>query len=258
MPLFKEVHACKANFAIWAGAGSVIQATSAISFTVCQQSERRRGSPHYLYHIEGKTWHGMDGKKTALLRPLLLEQPYIEDVIWCPNGHEDHNLNGFRDHRRPDRNLADMHLATHGLGSEHRYKRWLRVQRPISDHKVIFARTFAASNRNFPWKVIHERYAHEAVFLGLPREHEQFEMQIGRVKYVPTEDFLHAARIIAGSQLYVGGDSALSAIAEGLKHLMIVETPDPSRWFGGRFERLGRINVRDEWYEFPEVCGKDS
>ena len=41
----------------------------------------------------------------------------------------DHDLNGFRDHGQPGRNLADMHLATHGMGPEARHAPWLTVDR---------------------------------------------------------------------------------------------------------------------------------
>src|SRR5262249_34910561 len=103
------------------------------------------GGVLYLYHRPGKTWHGMDADKAASLRsPLILRQD-VDDVIFCPEGRPpgapDHNLNGFRDHGCPGRNLADMHLATHGLGTEARHTPWLEVDCPVAEAAVVFARS---------------------------------------------------------------------------------------------------------------------
>src|SRR5437879_6094165 len=144
----------------------------------------------YLYHQHGKTWHGMDADKATSLWSLLILQPYIDDVLFCPEGHppgaKDHDLNGFRDHGQPGRNLADMHLGTHGLGPEPRNIQWLVVDRAVSETAVVFARSARCRNASFPWRRVWETYRGVAAFVGTAQEHEDFCRSIGSLPLLPT------------------------------------------------------------------------
>lgn len=215
------------------------------------------GGVLYLYHQPNKTWHGMDAEKAANLRSLLILQPYIHDVVFCPEGHppgaSDHDLNGFRDHGQPGRNLADMHLATHGLGPEPRAAPWLAVDRPIAEVRVVFARSARCRNDGFPWKRVWDTYRRVAGFVGTSAEHEEFCRSVGEVPRVSTPTLLDVARAIAGSRLFVGNQSCPAAIAEGLKHPMILEVYPPAP--NCCFERLGRINAWNGQIELPAVDG---
>ena len=210
----------------------------------------------YLYHQPNKTWHGMDAGKAASLRALLIRQPYVDDVIFCPSGHPpgapDHDLNGFRDHGREGRNLADMHLATHGLGPEPRQAPWLAVEEPSPQAAVVFTRSSRCQNPRFPWRRIWQLYHPVAGFVGTEEEHSEFCMSIGPVRRIPTADLWEVARVIAGSQLFVGNQSCPAAIAEGLKRPMVLETYPPLP--NCCFNRLGRINARDDTFELPIVA----
>ncbi len=213
------------------------------------------GGTLYLYFQPGKTWHGMDAGKAASLRSRLILQPYIKGVIFCPEGRPplapDHNLNGFRDHGRPGRNLADMHLATHGLGPEGRCAPWLEVDRPATEAAVVFARSARCRNHDFPWRRVWETYRRVATFVGTAEEHQDFCSSIGSVPRIPTANLLEVARVIAGSQLFVGNQSCPAAIAEGLKHPMILEVYPPLS--NCCFERLGRINAWGGDIELPAL-----
>lgn len=79
-------------------------------------------------------------------------------------------------------------------------------------------------NAQFPWKAIVEKYGQYALFVGLRKEWEAFCKEFGPVGYHPTADFLELARLIKGSRLFVGNQSAPYAIAEGLKHPAILES----------------------------------
>lgn len=210
------------------------------------------GGTLYLYHIEGKTWHGMSARRADVLRPLLLQQPYIDAVEFCPHGHADHNLNGFRDHCRPGRNLADAHLATHGWGPEHRHAAWLTVDRAVADHPVVFARSQRLHNDAFPWRRVWEAYRGRAAFVGMADEHAAFCRDVGEVPHVETTDFLELGRILAGCELFVGNQSAPAAVAEGLKATVILEV---CGWADNcRFARLGRIDATRDDFALPAVC----
>jgi hypothetical protein len=69
------------------------------------------------------------------------------------------------------------------------------------------------------------------------------------VARIPTSTLLQIARVIAGSRLFVGNQSCPAAIAEGLKHSMILEVyrdlPNCC------FERVERINAWDGTIALP-------
>jgi hypothetical protein len=211
------------------------------------------GGVLYLYHQPGKTWHGMDAQRAASLRSLLILQPYIEDVVFCeqgrPPGATDHDLNGFRDHGRPGRNLADMHLATHGLGPEARDSAWLEVDEPIAESSVVFARSIRCRNERFPWKRVWDAYRGQSGFVGTAAEHDEFCRSVGPVPHVRTADLRELSRVIAGSGLFVGNQSCPAAIAEGLKQRMILEVFPPLP--NCCFDRPGRINAWGGGFVLP-------
>lgn len=203
------------------------------------------GGVLYLYHQDGKTWHGMDANKARNIRSLLLAQPYIDDVIYCPSGRppyaRDHKLNTFRDFADVGRNLADMHLATHGYDSAHRDTQWIATQEPLTSKSVIFARSHRCRNRGFPWKLYWRQYKAIAGFIGTPSEHCEFSCMFGPIEYIPTTDLLGVARVIAGCDLFIGNQSCPSAIAEALKHRMILSVHP--RIPNCCFERPQRANL---------------
>ena len=92
---------------------------------------------------------------------------------------------------------------------------------------------------------------HEAVFVGLPEEHAAWQDEFGPVRYYPTPDWWELCRVIAGSQIFCGNQSAPMAIALGLCVPRIVQevclnTPNC------HFERRGVVYGRDENVELPD------
>lgn len=210
------------------------------------------GGTLYLFDTPGKTAHGMTQAKADSLRSLLIQQPYIKDVIFCPQGHEDQALNGFRHHFRPYRNLADMHLATHALGPEHRAKAWLQVE-PKQVAPVVIHRSPRYQNNYMPWRRIVEQYKGKAVMIGSPAEWERFVSQFGHVPYYRTANMLELAQVIAGAKLYCGNQSSPEAVAEGLKQNKILEVA-PNAPASCMYKRIGAVYCLDEWHvELPEL-----
>lgn len=203
-----------------------------------------------LFHFPGRTAHPMTEAKVARLRPLMEAQEYISAVHWSPSG-PDHSLNGFRDHWRHG-NLADMHLATHGLSWEHRQEAWLKVENPIETYPVIITRTTRYINMNFPWKSVVEKYRGKIAFIGFPEEHGIFCDSFGDVPFVRASDMLEVARIIAGSKLYIGNYTSTTAIAEGLKHPTVLEVYPPQHHLA-IFNRINCVQGWDSKVELPCV-----
>lgn len=86
--------------------------------------------------------------------------------------------------------------------------------------RVVVNRTGGYRNPRINYAFLDE---HDPVFLGLPREFEEFEKECPRAIYQPTKDFLAAAKIIKSSKVFVGNQSSLFAIAEGLKVARVLE-----------------------------------
>lgn len=158
--------------------------------------------------------------------PLLRAQPYVGSAGWHQTWEGPGlNLDRWRDHIDLKLNLADMLADWLGLPHWPREEPWLEVPSPRRVAPVVFARARHRHNPAFPWKRVWDLYHDRAVFLGLPEEHAAFGREVGRVRHEPTADLLAAARVIAGCDLFVGNQSSLHAVAEGLKRPLVLEAP---------------------------------
>jgi hypothetical protein len=210
------------------------------------------GGVLHLYNHPGKTTFPMTQERVNAISPLLLQQPYIKGAIFAGDDlSRDTSINGFRHHCDRGRNLADAHLSTHGLPFLHRSRRWISVDSAENDNPVVFARTTRYHNRGFPWRRLVDEYGKNAVFLGTQEEFDVFASEFGHVQFKLTSTLLHAARVIAGAQLFIGNQSCLHAIAEGLKQNIILEVyPDQPNCL---FNRIGVIDAWDDNFEFPKL-----
>jgi hypothetical protein len=164
--------------------------------------------------------------EAAALLPLLARQPYVRSARWQPAWDGlGLNLDGWRAHLRPDLNLADGLARWLGLPYWPREDPWLEVPDPRPVAPVVFARALRRQNPAFPWRRAWEAYADRAAFVGLPDEHAAFEREVGPVRFEPTPDLYEAARVIAACHLFVGSQSCLHAVAEGLKRPIVLEVP---------------------------------
>jgi len=154
--------------------------------------------------------------------------------------------------------LCAAHLLEHRIDPRCMHQPWLTVPDPKPIAPVVIHRSARYHNPNFPWKVVLEKYGHDAVMVGLPDEHQAFVDEFGFVNYQPTDNFLQLARVIAGAKLFIGNQSSPYAIAEGLKMNTIQET-----WIGeGRecgdancvFPRGNALYVTGDTLMLPEVA----
>lgn len=204
---------------------------------------------------------------------LLKKQPYIIDVLPWISGKPTVNLNDFRAHlfkalrknqmsRNPDdpnlrKSLVDWHLEAHGVPLTEKDGAWLQVE-PDPVAPVVINRTgpgrashHVYHNPSFPWHRVWKKYRDRAVFIGTPQEHAVFCAVCGDIAHWPTADLLGAARVIAGSSLFIGNQSACLWIAEGLKKNYVLEV-----WPSGPnslVHRPGAIHGWNEKVELPDV-----
>lgn len=195
--------------------------------------------PHTLL-IEPKDGFTASGKShesaVNLLRfmgPLLASQPYIKEVRMAEAADQpDWRSGGFREARLHDttrtlmvahlRHLAMVRRMTPSIPP---LAPWLKVDpSPETRGMVVINRTERYRNKFFKWHEIVDHYKGRLVFVGLQHEWKQFCESFGYVSFRETKTLLDVARLIAGSDLFIGNQSCAYACAEGLKHNSIQET----------------------------------
>lgn len=157
--------------------------------------------------------------------PFLELQPCVASVSIYHNGeHIDHDLSTFRSGG-----------LKYGDTIIERQARWVHARADISKPwlfaipdqrtkgKIVVNRCDRWVGFNFPWRELVEAFGGDMVFLGLPHEHRDFIRGFGHIDYLPTENLLEAASLIAGAELFMGNQSCPLAIAEGLHKRTIVE-----------------------------------
>jgi len=202
-------------------------------------------------------------KFIRVMKPLMEVQPYIKDFrVWESGDAIDWDGGGFRALGLHYTGISLLechaqHLAiTHGgIGRNLRGTRqWLHVEPSMETRgMVVVNRTSRYNNTFFPWKQVVEHYKGRILFIGLKHEHEAFCSQYGKVSWRQTSDMLEMARLIAGSQLFIGNQSSANALCEGLKANLIQETalhiPDCI------FRRANAQHVGDGGCILPDVSG---
>jgi SAM-dependent methyltransferase len=187
--------------------------------------------PEMKLGFEVKTRQRFTLEVFDIIAPLLRIQPYLSSVRFSLTMPEvDVDLNKFRRYfleesdlrRKGDRrlNLAETHLWTFQQPLDACGSAWLAVDKveKVPDRPVLIHRSPRWRNHEFPWDKVLKAHGHHAVFVGQAEEHRDFVAEWNYpLPFLPTKDFLELARLIAGSELYIGNQSAPYAIAEGLK-----------------------------------------
>lgn len=163
--------------------------------------------------------------------PLLTLQPYIAWVRMKQQGDRcTHDCNEFRAaiFRRHIQGkaipyyLCDLYGTDYGCVDDS----WLKVDelQHVENHPVAVSRSHRYRNPQFPWKRVAEQYRDKMVFVGFAEEHDDFCKQVAVVPWCQTHNMLDIARVIAGSVLFIGNQSACNAVAEGLKQNILQES----------------------------------
>ena len=169
-----------------------------------------------------------------VLAPLLSEQEYIEEVVRQDDPSDiTHDFHLFRTKPPPtgDPNCGELgyNLATwqaqwFGI-TDVDLSPWLRVlQHDLrSVGRAILSRTLRYQNPGFGWPAVMLKYA-LPIFVGLPEEWSEFQKLASEdVDYIATANLLEVAALIAGSEIFVGNQSAPCWVAIGLGHRLIQE-----------------------------------
>ena len=181
-------------------------------------------------HVEGHPYGNVLLSEEAIkfLRPLLEYQPYIESCNTVSKPSTDaFDLNSFR--------ALKLYLSAGDL----RYYYYPLLDKPLP---VDFSRPClnAPVNLDFKDKIVlfrscryHNPFVSyqllrplkdRIVFIGLPREHQDFCNQQFPVEFYKVRDALEAASIMKSAKLTIGNQTGLFAIAEQLKVPRILES----------------------------------
>lgn len=158
------------------------------------------------------------------LKRLAESQPYIQS--WEPHRGEpiDLDLSTYRNGGWLHGELIPLKIA-----------RWARVKadidtpwiecdpNPHTQGKIIINRAPRWVGFWFPWKKVVEVFQKDILFIGLEAEHKSFCAEFGYVPHFRTNDHYEAARAIKGSDLFIGAQSSMYALAEGMKHDSVLE-----------------------------------
>lgn len=179
------------------------------------------------------TRSGLTTNLINLAKPLLEAQSYIRECKIWKNEKVDVDIDIFRKvNLYGDINLCELILKNSGVPFEASEEPWITC-----DKKRVAARVFARSprywNPNVDYTEIYNAYKTDAVFVGLPYEHNLFENKVGPIPYYPVKDFLEMAEVINGADVFIGNQSSPMAIAIGLgvKYIQEVCTNCPNCMF---------------------------
>lgn len=220
-----------------------------------------------LLYIEASTYtrEMLTPDKWCGLDRILKAQPYISDVQPWNRQSVSYNLNDWRAKlfkavrigTHKDKSLVDWQLEQFGIPLTAKDTAWLTIE-PRKIARVVFNRTGTGRsqhhvyhNPDFPWHYVWSKYKKNAVFVGLPEEHEVFCATCGQIPHVQTKDLYEAAQVISGCDLFVGNQSCCFWLAEGMKKRIVLEV-----WKAGPnclIPRPGVVHGWDRKVELPDL-----
>ncbi len=185
---------------------------------------------NFLLRDNGQT-KGIVGR-IHLIKELFESQPLIAECReWQESDHVHWKSEDFRSMGMHGNgiSLAGVHSAcarSQGfISNEPDYsKPWLEIEPDDRwNDRVVCNRTDRYNNPCFPWGKVVAHYGSKMAFIGTPHEHDMFQRSFGPVEHIPTANLYVAAKMIAGSAVFIGNQSSNMVIAEGLKHPRIQE-----------------------------------
>jgi hypothetical protein len=207
---------------------------------------KAKGGGHLkLFNFPYRTYQPMTLDRVNKLKELLEYQDYIFSCTFSETMC-DTSLNGFRDHLNQG-NTSDAALATQGLDWTHRIDPWLQVPKSIFVNKTIIAWTERHHSFDFPWDKVVDKY--KPTYIGFKEDHSTFCNKYGSVDFVDLNTFMEIACVISACELYVGNLTSCTAVAEGLKKNMVVESYHYKRLHD--FTRPGLIVANHERIVLP-------
>jgi hypothetical protein len=171
----------------------------------------------------------MNNQDFEFMRSFFESQSYITKFSRYDDSVDlSHDLDDFRPAfvHHPG-NYVDIYCKAFGITDPDIQKQirtspWLTVPEPktFPGKQYVINRTarWIPGNHNTSWDRLAENgVADQAVFVGLPEEHAEFESKLNwKIDYHPVKDMLELASVIAGAKMFIGNQSVALSIAIGL------------------------------------------
>jgi hypothetical protein len=157
-----------------------------------------------------------------MLRPLLIAQPYIQDVQVYDNELVDYDLDLFR---KECRNLSAGNIQSWYSSAYVDLRPRLHEPNlfvtPIKNDYIIINRTARYNNVFVDYSIL--RNYEDVYFVGVSTEFSSMALHNKNLKHLKVKDFHELAQYIAGCKLFIGNQSMAFAMAEQLKVRRILE-----------------------------------
>jgi hypothetical protein len=166
-----------------------------------------------------------DGDLLALIQKLFERQPYVDSVALYAGEHLDIDFSTFRNggYKLGDTIIERQRRWVGAKLGREKDGGWLSNIRALTLAPIVINRALRWQGFHFPWKELVEEFGREMIFIGTSDECRLFIAEFGRVLFYRCADLYEAAQLIAGSELFIGSQSAPLAIANGLGKSVIVE-----------------------------------
>lgn len=178
----------------------------------------------------------LKGARFDSIAPLLEAQPYIAGVEWSDSKPKATDFSEFRNDHKFGESLA--HWQARHVGATISVEPWLTVKpSDAAKGRVVISRSSRYHSPHHMWGKVLSRNK-DALFVGLPAEHEALQSRYGaKIDYLKTDDLLELAQVIAGCRLFIGNQSCpwWIAFALGVPTIQEVWPHSPN----SRIERAG-------------------
>ncbi len=177
-------------------------------------------SKHYAHPLGNVM---LNERMARSLIPLIASQEYINTcgVLTDQKIHIDLSL--FRDAgiHQDKGNIARWNFYTTGVMGD-LCNPWLHVDKNTQyAQTIVLARSSRYNNVLIDYSFL-SKYPNLA-FVGVAAEYEEMKKVLPAIKYLPVDDFLQMAQIIAGCKVFIGNQSFPFSIAEALKVKRVLE-----------------------------------
>jgi hypothetical protein len=167
-------------------------------------------------------------KDFEMLRPLLMSQPYIEDVIRHTDESVTVHLDDVMRHQWlniPYGYIPRWWFYLYPDMACDLSKPWLELDDQMGE-MILINRSARYHNPNIDYSFL-EEYRHKLLFVGLDDEWKSFCKSFVAIRHYKVQDFLELAIAINSCQLFIGNQSFCFALAEALKVPRILEVFAP-------------------------------
>lgn len=174
----------------------------------------------------------MNAQLFDALFPLLIYQDYIADfAVW--NGETptiDFDILRMQDTTMPYGNINRYAMYLFPDMATDLSEKWLTIPKEKDNRtagKILVNRTARYNNMLISYNFL-RLYGDNVLFVGLPEEHKAFcEQNNLEIPHLKLKDYLEIAIAMQSCKFYLGGQSSLFQLAEGLKINRVLEVCKP-------------------------------